>query len=104
MLSRHLRLMTALHALGPTADDLAETLDDGGWSGVPGDATRCPIAEYLTDVVPDATGAAVSASAATVFTSDGVMTETVMPPGAAQFVDQFDDGAYRYLAEPGDDQ
>ena len=100
MFSRYLRLMTALHALGPTAADVADTLDDGGWSGIPGDAMQCPIAQYLVDVVPDATSAAVSEYAVSVFTTDGQMTETVMPAGPAAFVGRFDDGEFRYLTDP----
>jgi hypothetical protein len=102
MFTRHLHLLTALHALGATADDVANTLELGGWSGRPGDACNCPIAQYLVDMIPDATSAAVSESAATVFLTDARTAETVMPAGAAAFVDRFDDGAYPYLVDHSD--
>lgn len=99
MFSRHLRMIIALHALGPTANDVADSLDNGGWHGIPGDAGACPIANYLTEVVPDTRGAAVSASGATVFHLDGHATETVMPVGAADFITRFDDGEFPYLVD-----
>lgn len=99
MFSRHLRMIIALHALGPTAEDVAESLDNGGWRGIPGNAGECPIARYLAHVLPDTTGAAVSNGAAMVFTTDGRTTETVMPIGPAAFITRFDDGEFAYLID-----
>lgn len=99
MFSRHLRMIIALHALGATAEDVAQSLDKGGWRGTPGHAGTCPIARYLADVVPDTTGASVSNSVAMVFTTDGRTTETVMPIGPATFITRFDDGQFAHLVD-----
>ena len=49
--------------------------------------------------MPDTTGAAVSATGATVFYTDGRATETVMPVGPAAFITRFDDGDFAYLVD-----
>ena len=99
MTTTYLHLLTALTVLGDTADQAAKVLELGGWTGVPGQATECPVARYLTDVVPGVTCAAVSEIAITVWAGDDLM-ETVTPAGAAAFIDAFDDGRFPHLVEP----
>src|SRR5262249_40737012 len=82
-----------LAAPGDSAATVAETLLRGGYTGTPGSCDTCPIAGYLLDVIPDATGVAVSENEAEVTTASGRL-HVAMPPGPAGFITAFDNGGY----------
>ena len=52
MTTTHGRLTRALNALGRTADQVADTLLAGGWTGLRSDGIACPISKYVVSVVP----------------------------------------------------
>ena len=88
------RAIAALTSLGSSADDVADTLESGGWRGLRQDAGTCPVTLYLTAVMPDTLGAAVGTGQATVHPVDGRDVEIDLPPAVADFVQAFDGGAY----------
>lgn len=95
----YLHLLTAVTALGSTATDVADLLDAGGWRGAPNRSSACPIARYLTDVVPDATGACVSEADISIWIGDDYV-ETATPTAIADFIDASDGGGYAHLVDP----
>ncbi len=88
------QITKTLVALGGTADEIADTLDAGGWRGLQYDAEACPVSRYLTAVGTRIHGAAVGTYQATVHTLDGPVTEIDLPPAVAAFVQAFDRGDY----------
>lgn len=94
--ARH--LASALEALGDNANDVAEFLTVGGWTGLRSDAGACPIALYLGNVVPNINTVHVTTYELIVTTGDGEQIESTMPIGPSDFVAAFDDGAYDDLA------
>lgn len=99
------RLFEVLGALGTTADDVADALLAGGWTGLRQDGMACPVSNYVLDVMPDAEVAAVALSRITVITVRGETVVETLPPGPEAFVWAFDAGAYDDLAAviTGDD-
>lgn len=91
-------LSVTLSALGDTADDVAEFLFIGGWSGYRHSPTACPIAIYLKSVIPGVNEAAVSVNGISILTNDGENVHIATPPSPAAFIAAFDDGAYSDLA------
>jgi hypothetical protein len=90
-------LTIALQSLGSTAEDVADTLISGGWRGFPGDAGTCPVALYLTTMLPFVRSAAVGVGGATVYTVGDTDVDVDLPPAVADFVRAFDVGAYPEL-------
>ena len=90
-------LITALQSLGSTAEDVADTLISGGWRGFPGDAGTCPVALYLTTMLPFARSAVVGVGGATVHTVGDTDIDADLPPAVSVFVRAFDSGAYPEL-------
>lgn len=81
----------ALYALGDTADVVAKTLHDGGWTGAGCDAHHCPIATYLSDMFPGLS-ATVGRSALCVYPtgSQGQGVTVSLPDPVRDFVADFD--------------
>ena len=94
--ARHLAY--ALEALGDSANEVAEFLAVGGWTGHRSNASGCPIAIYLGAVVPNVSAVHVTPYTVEVFTTDGEEIETPTPIGPSDFVSLFDQGAYDDLA------
>ncbi|MDR7278395.1 hypothetical protein [Catenuloplanes atrovinosus] len=94
--ARHLAF--ALEALGETTNDVAEFLAAGGWTGLRSDGRACPIAIYLSSVVPNISDVYVTPYELVVVTGDGEEIDTALPVGPSDFVSAFDDGAYDDLA------
>lgn len=87
----------ALDMLGDTADDVADVLSAGGWTGLRNDPCACPVAVYLRAVLPQTAAVAVSVNGISVTTDDERMHDST-PPGPAEFIARFDDGDYDELA------
>lgn len=87
----------AFDALGDTADDVADFLTVGGWTGLRHDPSTCPVAVYLKAIVPSTAVVAVSAYGTSVLT-DNEHVHIPTPPGPAEFITAFDEGAYDELA------
>src|SRR3954447_2856157 len=92
------QLAYALRYLGETADEVASGLRFGGWLGLRNDASACPVARYLSTVIPGATGAAVGTEQATVHRVDGPDIEIDLTAAVADFVLAFDIGGFPDLA------
>lgn len=91
------RALRLLHALGTTADQVADRLRALGIKGKLDVAAGCPIANYLE---VNSTPSSVDVEW---FSLVGDPTEThhKMPPAAALFIRRFDDGVYLDLVEGG---
>lgn len=95
---------TALRSLGETAEDVATILQFGGWLGFRSNSSSCPVAMYLSTVVPNAISAAVGSDQATIHVVDGADVEVDLTPAVAGFVLAFDIGAYpELIAQDVDD-
>ena len=92
------RATVAIRALGNSAEDVATVLQLGGWLGFRNNSSGCPVALYLSTVVPDAISAAVGSEQATVHVVDGDDVEVDLTPAVAGFVLAFDIGVYPELA------
>jgi hypothetical protein len=94
-------LHAALHALGATPAAVAATLDAGGYRGCRGSAARCPIADYLTDVIPDALLICVGDTHTSITMPDrpgaAAFVEIEPPQAVADFITTFDAGGYAHL-------
>ena len=99
MTTTYMHLLTAVTALGSTAEAVADLLDAGGWVGAPNRPGACPIARYLTDVVPGAESAWVTGWDILLSTSDDCL-DTMTPDGVAAFLAAFDDGRFPHLVDP----
>ena len=99
MPTTYLHLLTAVTALGSTPEAVADLLDAGGWVGAIGKASACPIARYLTEVVPGAASAYVCDADISVSTGDDCL-EMATPPGVLAFLEAFDDGRFPDLVDP----
>ncbi|MEU4164877.1 hypothetical protein [Actinoplanes sp. NPDC026670] len=93
------RAITALNALGDDAEKIGQTLFNGGWLGQPLDSGGCPIARYLTTVLPDVVGVAVGNDEVTVFPIDGPDVDVTLPLAVAGFVAAFDVDAFPELID-----
>ncbi|MEV4620205.1 hypothetical protein AB0J74_16050 [Asanoa sp. NPDC049573] len=92
------RLTKALAALGATADEVADTLLAGGWTGLREDGLACPVSKYVVSVLPDIEVAATSFQRIKVISTRGETVDASLPVGAAEFVTAFDTGSYDELA------
>jgi hypothetical protein len=99
MPTTYIHLLTAVTALGSTAEAVADLLDAGGWIGAPNRTGACPVARYLTDVVPGAASACVTDWDISISTEDNHL-ETATPDGVAAFLAAFDDGRFPHLVDP----
>jgi hypothetical protein len=93
----HQRLTDALNALGDTAEKVGQTLYNGGWHGQLQDSSDCPVARYLTAVLPDASDVAVGSKQARVHTADCREVKVDLTPVLAGFVFTFDVGLFPEL-------
>lgn len=84
-----------LSCLGGTPAQIADTLWQLGIRGVPGSATRCPIAVYLDDVYR---GSAWSVTGLYLHDSSSRLVEEPTPLLIMQFLDDFDSGRFEELA------
>lgn len=82
----------ALEALGGTADEVAATLVRLGHRGMPCLSTSCPIADYLTDVLP-ARMLHVDEDDIEIAWRDRTSTYARTPQAVRDFIDDFDRGA-----------
>jgi hypothetical protein len=92
------RLTYALALLGATANEVADSLLAGGWTGLRQDGIACPVSKYVATVVPEIEVAAASAQRITVVSTNGETVEAALPAGPAAFIRAFDAGAYDELA------
>ena len=93
-------LRAALAVLGSTPDEVAKTLQDGGYRGQRHLCSVCPVAEYLRDV----TGREVEVKRDTSALCTGVAPSGDMrwieidnPLPIAEFVEAFDNGMWDEL-------
>jgi hypothetical protein len=98
--SIHDRAVELLDALGPTATDVARNLQAAGIKGKRDACARCPVAVYL--LKSDLSPRDVSVYAGEIALYYGDNYEDVLyvdtPDPVAQFIQQFDRGAYNQLA------
>ena len=87
----------ALRTLGDTAESVALTLLYGGWLGLRHSSTACPVALYLTAVLPDVIGVAVGSDEATIHPAGGTDIAVGLTPAVAGFVLSFDIGVFPEL-------
>jgi hypothetical protein len=95
----------ALHVLGDNAEEIAETLLNGNWLGRRHDSGACPIAVFLTAILPGVLGVVVGSNQLTIHPADDAEPdiEVDLPPAVAGFVLAFDIGAFPELIAPSDD-
>ena len=93
----HQRLTDALKALGDTAEKVGQTLYNGGWRGQPQKSGDCPIARYLTSVLPDVVGVVVRSTQITVQPAGSRDVHVDLTPVVAGFVFTFDVGLFPEL-------
>ena len=84
----------ALYALGDTADVVAKTLHDGGWTGAGCDAHHCPIATFIRGTFPGC-AATVGRSAVCVYPTNsyGQGVTVALPDPVRDFIYEFDSEA-----------
>jgi hypothetical protein len=89
----------ALHALGSTADEVANTLLVGGYRGTRNKCSACPVAAYLAAKFPDYTPLVGPGEVRIAKPGDvDWLVYVDMPDPVAQFVHAFDDAIkYREL-------
>ncbi|WP_430789041.1 hypothetical protein [Actinoplanes sp. G11-F43] len=95
----------ALHVLGDNAEDIAETLPNGNWLGRRHNSGACPIAVFLTAILPGVRGVVVGSNQLTIHPVDDNEPDidVDLPPAVAGFVLAFDIGAFPELIAPSDD-
>lgn len=105
-LARDIGEALAKLAVHGTPTDVALALQAGGWRGRPGDATSCPVAMHLREVVmadDDDSLLFVSESRVALldFEPDGTSIEQKVgsPESVRSFVGRFDRGVYPELAD-----
>ena len=99
------RALAALRVLGDNAEDIAETLLNGYWLGRRHDSGACPIAVFLTAILPGVRGVVVGSNQLTIHPADESMpdVDVDLPPAVAGFVLAFDIGAFPELIALSDD-
>ncbi|MEV6341818.1 hypothetical protein [Actinoplanes sp. NPDC051851] len=91
------RTVAAIYALGDTAEEVGQALLSGGWLGRRRAVASCPVARYLTVVVPGVVDAIVGSSGLTVHLIGGDDIEIALPSAVAGFVLAFDVGVFPEL-------
>lgn len=91
-----------------SADEIADILSEAGYAGPCGNTVRCPVAQYLADVVGPTVDltVAVGPTEAHLF-RDGIdadnsaatLADVWLPDSVAAFIERFDSGAYPDLHE-----
>jgi hypothetical protein len=95
----------ALYVLGENAEEIAETLLNGYWLGRRHDSGACPIAVFLTAILPGVRGVVVGSNQLTIHPADDNEpdVDVDLPLAVAGFVLAFDIGAFPELIALSDD-
>jgi hypothetical protein len=100
--STHARAVELLDALGPTATDVARNLQAAGIKGERAACYACPITVYLLNSDLGCTAVDTGDVEIALWFGDDQATADVVyvdtPDPVAQFIQQFDNGAYNQLA------